>query len=125
MKGDGRLYRENNAVLGGVCAGIANYFEIDAILVRIMACILLPITSGVVIIFYAILYKMLPCKDSSEPFDITPQTARSEAYGVFDPSHVSRANSSRAAAASAAKSFANKRNQGMGVGHLPPSPPKL
>ena len=33
-----RLYRdENNKVLGGVCAGIANYFGIDPLVIRILA----------------------------------------------------------------------------------------
>ena len=36
--GSRRLYRdENNKVLGGVCAGIANYFAIDPLVIRILA----------------------------------------------------------------------------------------
>ena len=30
-----RLYRSPNKAIGGVCAGIADYFELDPVLVRI------------------------------------------------------------------------------------------
>jgi phage shock protein PspC (stress-responsive transcriptional regulator) len=38
-----RLYRdENNKVLGGVCSGIANYFGIDPLVIRILAVLVTP-----------------------------------------------------------------------------------
>lgn len=56
-----RLYRdENNKVLGGVCAGFANYFGIDALIVRILAVV----TIGVVLIPYLILWVALPSSAS-------------------------------------------------------------
>lgn len=51
-----RLYRdENNKVLGGVCAGIANYFAIDALLVRILF-----ILSGIGLVAYVLLWAFVP-----------------------------------------------------------------
>lgn len=35
-----RLYRSNNKMLGGVCAGVAEYLNIDPTVVRVLAVIL-------------------------------------------------------------------------------------
>ena len=52
-----RLYRdENNKVLGGVCSGVANYFGIDPLVIRILAVI----TFGVTFIPYLILWIAVP-----------------------------------------------------------------
>ncbi len=51
-----RLYRdENNKILGGVCAGIANYFNIDALIVRILFVI-----SGIGLLAYILLWAFVP-----------------------------------------------------------------
>ena len=51
-----RLYRdENNKVLGGVCAGIANYFGIDALVVRILF-----VVSGIGFFAYILLWAFVP-----------------------------------------------------------------
>ncbi|MFY8003774.1 MAG: PspC domain-containing protein, partial [Chitinophagaceae bacterium] len=52
--GDSRkLFRdENHKILGGVCSGIANYFGIDPIIIRIIAIL----TFGIVFIPYLILW---------------------------------------------------------------------
>ena len=51
-----RLYRdENNKILGGVCAGIANYFAIDALIVRIIF-----VVSGVGFLAYILLWAFVP-----------------------------------------------------------------
>lgn len=51
-----RLYRdENNKILGGVCAGIANYFGIDSLIVRILF-----IITGVGFFVYILLWIFLP-----------------------------------------------------------------
>lgn len=56
-----RLYRSNDRVLGGVCAGIAEYFSIDPTWVR-LGVVLLAIlsTGGPVIIAYIICWIVLP-----------------------------------------------------------------
>lgn len=56
-----RLYRdENHKLLGGVCAGIANYFGIDRLVVRI----LFILTAGVMLIPYIILWIAVPSSAS-------------------------------------------------------------
>jgi phage shock protein PspC (stress-responsive transcriptional regulator) len=57
-----RMYRdENNKVLGGVCAGIANYFGIDTTVVRIIFVVLF----GVVFIPYLILWVAVPSSSTT------------------------------------------------------------
>lgn len=41
-----RLYRSNNRILGGVCAGIAEFFGIDVTLVRIIFAIFAIMSAG-------------------------------------------------------------------------------
>jgi phage shock protein PspC (stress-responsive transcriptional regulator) len=56
-----RLMRDSsNAMLGGVCSGIAAYFGWDVVWVRIAAVVLLFITSGVMIPLYIILLVVMP-----------------------------------------------------------------
>ena len=60
--GPKRLYRDENAkVLGGVCSGVANYFGIDPVIVRILAVILF----GIVFVPYIILWIAVPTNAST------------------------------------------------------------
>ena len=55
-----RLYRdENDKILGGVCAGLANYFGIDVVVVRIIF-VVLAISFGFGLIPYIILWVAVP-----------------------------------------------------------------
>ena len=57
--GHRRLYRnENDKVLGGVCSGLANYFNIDVVIARIIFVILL--FSGVGFLTYIIMWIAVP-----------------------------------------------------------------
>ncbi|MCU4177440.1 PspC domain-containing protein [Carboxylicivirga sp. N1Y90] len=61
VKASKRFYRDiDNRVLGGVCAGIAAYLGIDSIIVRIIALVLIPLTSGAIILIYLVLWMALP-----------------------------------------------------------------
>ncbi|MEO9004351.1 MAG: PspC domain-containing protein, partial [Ginsengibacter sp.] len=54
-----RLYRdENNKILGGVCSGIAAYFGIDPVIVRIL--FILFIISGIGILAYIFIWLFVP-----------------------------------------------------------------
>jgi phage shock protein PspC (stress-responsive transcriptional regulator) len=58
--GNKRLYRdENDKILGGVCAGLANYFGIDIVIVRIIF-VVLAISFGFGLIPYIILWVAVP-----------------------------------------------------------------
>lgn len=59
--GRGRLYRdENHKVLGGVCSGIANYFVIDPIIIRILFLVFI----GITFVPYLILWVAIPSSSS-------------------------------------------------------------
>jgi phage shock protein PspC (stress-responsive transcriptional regulator) len=55
-----RLYRDlDNRILGGVCAGIANYLNIDPLIIRVIF-ILLMFAFGIIAIIYIVLWALLP-----------------------------------------------------------------
>lgn len=57
-----RLTRpKNNKVIAGVCAGIANYFNIDPVLVRIIWLVLL-LFLGIGLFAYLLLWVVMPEK---------------------------------------------------------------
>jgi phage shock protein PspC (stress-responsive transcriptional regulator) len=61
-----RLYRdENDKVLGGVCAGLANYFDIDPIIVRVAFLIIL-FAFGTGLLAYIILWIVVPSTSTTE-----------------------------------------------------------
>lgn len=55
-----RLYKSSDAVIGGVCGGIAEYFGTDPTLVRIIAVALLVIGFGLPAILYVICMMVIP-----------------------------------------------------------------
>lgn len=60
------LYRTRiNKVIGGVAAGIAEYFKIDLMLVRILF-IILTIFNGIGLLIYIVLWIILPMKPYNE-----------------------------------------------------------
>ena len=81
---DRQLYRSRNAVLGGVCAGIAERIDADAIVVRIFAVLLACVTFGLAVIAYAVLWVRLPLEpEGPEPFEVMPENAESNVFGAI------------------------------------------
>ncbi len=65
MAGNKRLFRdENDKVLGGVCSGLANYFNIDVVIVRIIFVILL--FSGIGFLTYIIMWIAVPSSATTQ-----------------------------------------------------------
>jgi phage shock protein PspC (stress-responsive transcriptional regulator) len=63
-----RLYRdESDAVVGGVCSGLAYYVNIDPILIRI-AFVILTIAGGSGVLLYAILWIVIPSAKTTAEF---------------------------------------------------------
>lgn len=61
-----RLYRdENNKVLGGVCGGLANYFGLDPVLIRVIFAVV-ALAFGTGILAYIILWIAVPSSASTE-----------------------------------------------------------
>ncbi|WP_430814065.1 PspC domain-containing protein [Carboxylicivirga sp. RSCT41] len=60
-KANRRFYRDiDNRVLGGVCAGIAAYFDIDVVIIRVLFVVLTLLTWGGLPLIYLILWIALP-----------------------------------------------------------------
>jgi phage shock protein C len=61
-----KLYRNSNdKVIAGVCSGIAEYFELDVVLIRVAAVLLGVFTGGSAVLAYIILIFVAPEKPSS------------------------------------------------------------
>ena len=61
-----KLYRsEKDKIIGGVCAGIADYFNIDPVIIRIIFVIAL-ITEGLGLMVYIVLWIVLPSERSKK-----------------------------------------------------------
>jgi len=59
-----RLYRsEKDKIIGGVCGGIAEYLNIDPVIVRILFALAV-ISEGFGLMLYIILWIVLPSEDS-------------------------------------------------------------
>ncbi len=60
-KDESRLYRSGREkILGGVCGGIAEYFETDPVLVRILVIILIFASLSLGLLVYLILWIIIP-----------------------------------------------------------------
>ena len=93
-----RLYRSRDAYMGGVCAGIADRYGLDAIVVRILVILVTAITFGVGAIAYVVLWmKLPPAPEGREPYDIEPESAESTAFGFSDDLDYSGGASTRIA----------------------------
>lgn len=57
-----KLYRSNNRIIGGVCAGIAEYLDIDPTVIRLLWVIFTLLSIGVGIIAYIIAWIIIPEK---------------------------------------------------------------
>lgn len=55
-----RLFRSNDRMLGGVCAGLAEYFDLDPTIVRISYILLSILTAFSGLIVYIILWILIP-----------------------------------------------------------------
>ena len=55
-----RLHRSDNEAISGVCAGVAEYFDLDPIAVRILAVLLSICTFGIAAVAYVIMWLVLP-----------------------------------------------------------------
>ncbi|MCM1377253.1 MAG: PspC domain-containing protein [Clostridium sp.] len=60
-----RLYRDpEDKVLGGVCSGLAHYFGIDPVWIRIIMILLLFLSSSTIFVVYLVLWIAIPAADT-------------------------------------------------------------
>ncbi|GAB4234141.1 MAG: hypothetical protein Tsb0034_07690 [Ekhidna sp.] len=55
-----RLFRSSDRMLGGVCAGLAEYFDLDPTLVRIVYALLSLLTAFSGVLVYIIMWIVIP-----------------------------------------------------------------
>lgn len=77
-----QVYRSRDAYVAGVCAGIAERFNLDPIVVRILAVFIAVLTLGLGIVAYLVLWARLPIEpEPTVPYDVTPHSAESNSSG--------------------------------------------
>lgn len=77
---------EQNGVIGGVCSGIAAYFAIDVWLVRIVALVLLVLTSGGIALAYIALMLFIPAaKTASDRLQMAGRSTTIQALKDIPP----------------------------------------
>ena len=54
------VHRSDNTVIGGVCAGIADYLGVDPMVVRIAALVGAVLGLGTLVVAYLVLWAVLP-----------------------------------------------------------------
>jgi len=70
-----RLYRSpTDKVIGGVCGGLGDYFDIDPVLIRIIT-VLLVIGYGVGLLAYIIAWIIVPKREDEMASEVAPQVA--------------------------------------------------
>lgn len=76
------LYRDpKHAIIGGVCAGIAERLDVDVLLVRVAAIVAFVMSLGIVSLVYLVLWTILPIKVAQGGFiDVEPSRVRSERF---------------------------------------------
>jgi phage shock protein PspC (stress-responsive transcriptional regulator) len=65
-RGDKRLFRDtDNALIAGVAAGLANYFGLDVVLVRLAIAVITIFSFGTAIVLYLLLWLVVPPANSA------------------------------------------------------------
>lgn len=113
-----QMYRSRNALVGGVCAGMAEFFNVDPVVTRIFFVAFALLTFGFGGFLYLALWAVLPkAPKRVRPVDVEPQAVHSDTFGVVD------CRSARG------KGTANARCSQVapyvGAAHLPPVPPSV
>ena len=122
-----RLYRSRDALVAGVCAGVADYFNIDPVIVRILVVVFTIASGGVLGIAYVALWVMLPkAPKEAAPLDVEPQSVHSDTYGAVDCAAARGKGEDPARTAAAAQAAAQRYASSApyaGAAHVPPEPP--
>lgn len=108
------LYRGPRAI-AGVCSGIADYFNVDVIIVRIAWILLSFFSAGIAAVLYLILWIVVPENPNVNKtvVDVDPVSVQSDKYhNVVNQTHISPCNT------------AERFGVNAGAGHIPPQPPK-
>lgn len=73
-----KLYRSRkNRVLGGICGGIGEYFEVDPVLIRVLSIVGAFISGGVLFFAYIISWLIIPEKMETYDYQNTASSSES------------------------------------------------
>ena len=126
MNTEKRLYRSRNALVGGVCAGVAEYFSFDPLVARILTVAFTLSTAGLFAVAYVALWVILPLAPNEVgPVEVEPHSVHSDTYGSVDvgASRTRADDAARAASEVAAARQHLPYDAYAGTGHVPPEPP--
>lgn len=120
-----QLQRSRDALVGGVCGGIARRLSIDPVVVRILAVLLTLATCGLAALVYAILWAALPLEPKKlDPLEVEPREVHSETYGAMDfESLRGRRVAPRPPSGPRGVVTSRSRAPFVSTGHRPPEPP--
>ena len=83
---DKKLHRsDTNKVISGVCGGLGEYFEIDPVLVRVIA-VILALAHGVAIVAYIVAWIIVPKRESLVETSAAVETTEPAAPRRYDSS---------------------------------------
>ena len=68
------LYRSQHRQIAGICAGLADYFSIDPVLMRVAWVVLAFLSAGVAIVLYLVLIAVIPNDDDVRRRTLPVQT---------------------------------------------------
>ena len=81
------LYRAKYGRVAGICAGIAERYNLSTHTVRSAFLLLMVVTLGMAGVIYLVLWQILPVREgASEPVDVVPYTAHSMRYHLVSTS---------------------------------------
>ncbi len=113
-----QMYRSRNALVGGVCAGMAEFFNVDPVVIRIFFVAFAFLTLGFGGFLYLALWAVLPkAPKRVRPVDVEPQSVQSDTFGVVDCRSARGKNAANVRYAQIAPY--------VGAAHLPPEPPSV
>lgn len=124
MNTEKRLYRSRHALMGGVCGGMADYFNTDPLVMRILVVGLSLLSAGLFAVAYVALWVVLPQEpEHDRPFDVEPQSVRSDTYGSMnhEDARGKADGASRSGYGDTTSPFPGEPY--VGSGHVPPEPP--
>ena len=78
MAADKRLYRKRDSALAGVCSGLAEYFEVDVLVVRILVVLLSLATFSLGAFVYLAMWAVVPVEPEKPiPYEVQPENPMS------------------------------------------------
>ena len=116
MTKERQLRRSRSPLIGGVCAGIAEYLDVDPVVLRILWVAFTILSCGLLSFFYAALWVALPKAPlNPKPVVVEPKAVRSDTFGDVDCRRA-RGRCMESAHLSRLSCYA-------GSAHVPPAPP--